>query len=72
MPSWLNPGIGEEGPAVGGGQDQLGTSSRTQETGHARHPPAGCPCLPAPRGTMGHLLGPGQELRVGVGEGELG
>lgn len=23
----------------------------------------------APRGTMGHLLGPGQELRVGVGEG---
>lgn len=26
--------------------------------------------VPAPRGTMGCLLGPGQELRVGVGEGE--
>lgn len=25
--------------------------------------------MPAPRGTMGCLLGPGQELRVGVGEG---
>lgn len=28
--------------------------------------------VPAPRGTMGCLLGPGQELRVGVGEGRPG
>lgn len=44
VPYGFNLGVGEEGTAVGGGQGQLSGSSRTQETGHYGHPPAGCQC----------------------------
>lgn len=62
-PTW----VGEEGTAVGGGQGQLrgAPGPRKQATGA---PSCRLP-MPAPRGTMGCLLGPRQELRVGVGEG---
>lgn len=57
---------------VGGrGSGQLGGSSETQETGRCGHPPFRLP-VQTPRGTMGCLLGLGQELWVGEGEGEAG
>lgn len=40
----LYPQGGGGGTAVGEGQGQLSGSSRTQETGHCGHPPAGCQC----------------------------
>lgn len=61
-------GLGEEGTAVGGGQASWG---ELKDPGNRPLWALACrlPML-APRGTMGCLLGPGQELWVGVGEGE--
>lgn len=67
---WAQPwGRGLEGTAVGGGQ-----ASWVGVKDPGNRPLQAIACrlpMPALRGTMGCLLGPGQELRVGVGEGEV-
>lgn len=74
-PGWAwvacTPRVGEEGTAVGEGSGPAEWELQDPGNRPLRAPACRLP-VPAPRGTMGCLLGPGQELRVGVGEGRPG